>query len=64
MLGPGFQPFYAFLQRAHCAGKPARCSILPIRHQNKRLKTSSTPSKLARDKLDTIHYKRTRNHLT
>ena len=58
-----FQPFDPFLQGAHCAGHPARCSILPIRHQNNRLKTSSTPSKPARDKLNTIHHKRTRNHL-
>ena len=37
--------------------------MLPIHHHNNRLNTSSTPSKPARDKLDTFHYRRTRNHL-
>ena len=62
----GFQPVDPFLQGAHCASQPARRSVLPntsASHRNNQLKTSSTPSKLARDKLDSIHYKRTRNHL-
>ena len=62
-ISRSLQQFGSFLQHAYCAGKPARFSILSIRHQCNWLKTSLTPSKPAQHNVDTIHCKRTRSHL-